>query len=114
MKAWMAGITLAICGVSELCLYSFCRVQERADKCFQVLTKETDRRIAKAYVVLAFDPDITDEGDCSKKGESLHKVCASLRLQRLTSTLNDDQWEDAQKLGAASHPVHTSRILLFV
>ena len=91
--------------------YAFRRAQEQAEKRFQVLTKETDWRIAKAYVALALDPDIVDEDGCSKKEGSTQKIGASpeCRVQgystearAINKYMNDDQWEVAQRAAGYS------------
>ena len=83
------------------------RVRERAEKRLQVLTKETDWRVAKAYVALAeVDPNVDDEADHSyedkliegeKKARNNHRVEESLEGRAIDRYLDDEEWEQRER-----------------
>ncbi|GJE96583.1 LysM peptidoglycan-binding domain-containing protein [Phanerochaete sordida] len=75
--------------------YEARRARERAEKRLQTVTKETDWRIAKAYVALAEDGDSSAPG----KAEGLKKpqADASVEGRAMDQYLDDDEWEAQQR-----------------
>ncbi|SJL08207.1 uncharacterized protein ARMOST_11570 [Armillaria ostoyae] len=61
------------------------RETERAEKCLQVLTKEVDWRVAKAYVALA------DEIDLDSKLKQ-----PSVEARAISRYLDDEEWEGGE------------------
>lgn len=93
------------------------RARERAEKRLQTLTKETDWRVAKAYVALAETLDGAQEDagehDNGAKGEEkvAHKVQvrdpytgveSSLEAHAIGRYLDDDDWEDQERRAGRS------------
>ncbi|KAH7103366.1 hypothetical protein BKA62DRAFT_696700 [Auriculariales sp. MPI-PUGE-AT-0066] len=78
---------------------------ERAQKRFQLVTKEADWRIARAYVSLAEDQQDNGQIYISKEG-SEHKRPANAQPEHLAVDhyLDDDEWERAQGNGRPSIP----------
>lgn len=72
------------------------RVRERAEKRLQLLTKEADWRVAKAYVALADDPD--EESwyavKCKETGANMNLM--GLEARALDKYLEDEEWEKEQ------------------
>ena len=62
-----------------------------------MLTKETDWRVAKAYVALADDPDeeALHTAKCKETGVSASGV--GLESRALDKYLDDDEWEGQQR-----------------
>lgn len=72
------------------------RVREKAEKRLQMLTKEVDWRVAKAYVALADDPD--EEAVHSFKYKETGAIGASTLEARATDQyLEDQEWEEEQR-----------------
>ncbi|KAF8575232.1 hypothetical protein K439DRAFT_1398422 [Ramaria rubella] len=75
------------------------RNRERAEKRFQMVTKEVDWRVAKAYVALA-----QEEDDDAKAKENLEAIKAAskalndraLEAKAIDQYLDDDEWETRQ------------------
>ncbi|KAL4072586.1 hypothetical protein V8B97DRAFT_2006412 [Scleroderma yunnanense] len=72
------------------------RVRERAEKRLQVLTKEADWRVAKAYVALADDSDeeVLHAMKCKETGLSVNGI--GLEARALDKYLEDEEWEKEQ------------------
>ncbi|KIM68434.1 hypothetical protein SCLCIDRAFT_1209248 [Scleroderma citrinum Foug A] len=72
------------------------RVRERAEKRLQLLTKEADWHVAKAYVALADDPD--EESwyavKCKETGANMNLM--GLEARALDKYLEDEEWEKEQ------------------
>ncbi|OAX41162.1 hypothetical protein K503DRAFT_798195 [Rhizopogon vinicolor AM-OR11-026] len=72
------------------------RVRERAEKRLQMLTKEVDWRVAKAYVALADDPD--EEAAYGAKYKETGEIGVSTLEARATDQyLEDQEWEEQQR-----------------
>ncbi|KAG1771032.1 hypothetical protein EDD22DRAFT_769581 [Suillus occidentalis] len=72
------------------------RVREKAEKRLQMLTKEVDWRVAKAYVALADDPD--EEAVYGFKYKEAGAIGASTLEARATDQyLEDQEWEEEQR-----------------
>lgn len=72
------------------------RVRERATKRLQMLTKEVDWRVAKAYVDLADDPD--EEAVYSVKCKETGSTGAStLEARAADQYLEDQEWEEERR-----------------
>lgn len=72
------------------------RVREKAEKRLQMLTKEVDWRVAKAYVALADDPD--EEATYGFKCKETGGIGAStLEARAADQYLEDQEWEEEQK-----------------
>jgi hypothetical protein len=71
------------------------RARERAQKRFQILTKEVDWRVAEAYVALAEDPVELYDFDVKTKESGLrkHGEC-SLEAMAVERYMDDSEWED--------------------
>ncbi|KAG5645530.1 hypothetical protein DXG03_005805 [Asterophora parasitica] len=80
------------------------RGKERAEKRLQLLTKEVDWRVAKAYVALADDPweeEKEKEEWERKRKESSEDRCmragpSNLEERAIGKYLDDDEWEERQ------------------
>lgn len=71
------------------------RARERAEKRFQTTTKETDWRIAKAYVALAED---VEQSSLGKEGANGKKRIESTTEERATNQyLDDEEWEARER-----------------
>ncbi|KAF8072012.1 hypothetical protein FPV67DRAFT_1411676 [Lyophyllum atratum] len=75
--------------------------KERAEKRLQMLTKEVDWRVAKAYVALADDPDEAaeerEEWDRKRKessGEGVGAGPLNLEERAIRKYLDDEEWEE--------------------
>ena len=75
--------------------YEAHRTRERAEKRFQTVTKETDWRIAKAYVALAenADPSPLLKEDTFKKVQQ----DSSVEGRAMDQYLDDEEWEVQQR-----------------
>ncbi|KJA26385.1 hypothetical protein HYPSUDRAFT_52658 [Hypholoma sublateritium FD-334 SS-4] len=81
------------------------RVRERAEKRLQTLTKETDYRVAKAYVALADDADARatrgnkqkEVGAAATTARSGTPGPAELEAMAVEQYLDDDEWEAAER-----------------
>lgn len=72
------------------------RVREKAEKRLQMLTKEVDWRVAKAYVALADDPD--EEAVYGFKHKETGAIGAStLEARAADQYLEDQEWEEEQR-----------------
>lgn len=72
------------------------RVREKAEKRVQMLTKEVDWRVAKAYVALADDPD--EEAVYGFKYKETGAIGAStLEARAADQYLEDQEWEEEQR-----------------
>ncbi|KAG1750163.1 hypothetical protein EDB19DRAFT_1629171 [Suillus lakei] len=72
------------------------RVREKAEKRLQMLTKEVDWRVAKAYVALADDPD--EEAVYGFKHKETDGIGAStLEARAADQYLEDQEWEEEQR-----------------
>lgn len=72
------------------------RVREKAEKRLQMLTKEADWRVAKAYVALADDPD--EEVIYGFKYKEIGSISAStLEARAADQYLEDQEWEEEQR-----------------
>ncbi|KAG2347956.1 hypothetical protein BDR05DRAFT_875990 [Suillus weaverae] len=72
------------------------RVREKAEKRVQMLTKEVDWRVAKAYVALADDPD--EEAVYGFKYKETGGIGAStLEARAADQYLEDQEWEEEQR-----------------
>lgn len=72
------------------------RVREKAEMRLQMLTKEVDWRVAKAYVALADDPD--EEAVYSFKYKETGGTGAStLEARAADQYLEDQEWEEGQR-----------------
>lgn len=72
------------------------RVRERAEKRLQMLTKEVDWRVAKAYVALADGPD--EETAYGAKYKETGGIGAStLEARAADQYLEDQEWEEQQR-----------------
>lgn len=72
------------------------RVREKAEKRLQMLTKEVDWRVAKAYVALADDPD--EEMVYGFKYKETGAIGAStLEARAADQYLEDQEWEEGQR-----------------
>ncbi|EGN98875.1 hypothetical protein SERLA73DRAFT_53916 [Serpula lacrymans var. lacrymans S7.3] len=92
------------------------RVREQAGRRLQMLTKETDWRIAKAYVALADDPGEESSHAMKAKeiGGSSTGAC-SLEARAVDKYLEDVEWEEQEgragrKISAAHLPVASKQI----
>lgn len=80
-------------------------VRKRAEKRLQVLTKEVDWRIAKAYVALAEDDNEDREGLYGRKEKTQEKTAGAtssgsagmLETRAIDSYLDDENWEEAER-----------------
>ncbi|KAH7928075.1 hypothetical protein BV22DRAFT_1083679 [Leucogyrophana mollusca] len=73
-------------------------VRQRAEKRMQLVTKEADWRVAKAYVALADDPD--EEVACHIKCKEVGTLTAgqnSLEYRAVDHYLEDQEWEEEQR-----------------
>lgn len=76
--------------------------RERAEKRLQVVTKEEDWRVAKAYVALADDPEADILFDVKCKELGTHVIGTGLEARALDMYLDDEEWEKGQRrVGAA-------------
>ncbi|KAJ3852322.1 hypothetical protein EV368DRAFT_74118 [Lentinula lateritia] len=69
------------------------RARERAEKHLQIVTKEVDWRVAKAYIALAEDEAVEDSGmqyDLEKKELG---TASNVELRALDMYFEDDEWE---------------------
>jgi hypothetical protein len=74
------------------------RARERAQKRFQILTKEVDWRVAEAYVALAEDPVELYDFDVKTKESGLRKHGEdSLEAMAVERYLDDSEWEDNER-----------------
>ena len=73
-------------------------VRERAEKKVQMLTKEVDWRVAKAYVALADDEEEQEEFYAKQKelGEG-RSSAAGLESLAIGRYLDDDEWESGER-----------------
>lgn len=72
------------------------RVREKAEKRLQMLTKEVDWRVAKAYVALADDPD--EEAVYGFKYKETGAIGANtLEARAADQYLEDQEWEEEQR-----------------
>ncbi|KAG2140081.1 hypothetical protein DEU56DRAFT_735311 [Suillus clintonianus] len=72
------------------------RVREKAEKRLQMLTKEVDWRVAKAYVSLADDPD--EEAMYGRKYKETGSIGTStLEARAADQYLEDQEWEEEQR-----------------
>ena len=71
------------------------RARERAEKRFQTVTKETDWRIAKAYVALAetVDSESLSKEDVSKKAQ----LTSTVEGRAMDQYLDDEEWEARER-----------------
>jgi len=75
------------------------RTRERAEKRLQTITKEVDWRVAKAYVALAEDEDLT-QYDLKRKEMHIAKATtrdSSLDQMALDGYLEDNEWEARER-----------------
>jgi len=78
-------------------------VRKRAEKKLQVLTKEVDWRIARAYVALAEDDHEDREGLYARKEKVQEKATSigdaprTLETRAIDSYLDDESWEEAER-----------------
>ncbi|KAF7327896.1 LysM domain-containing protein [Mycena kentingensis (nom. inval.)] len=80
------------------------RIRERAEKKLQTLTKQTDWRIAKAYIALADDPDSVDAFQMKQKELGGSAAGANLEAVAVDQYLDDDEWEAEQlRAGRSMH-----------
>lgn len=84
------------------------RERERAEKRLQVLTKEVDWRVAKAYVALAdADPNVDEEADLDYESKMVGKeknvragTCQggeTLEGKAIDRYLDDEEWEQRER-----------------
>ena len=76
------------------------RARERAERRLQTLTKETDWRVAKAYVSLAEGADEAAEYEIKRKeGEEVGKKTgrSSLEMMAVDRYLDDNEWEERER-----------------
>ena len=73
-------------------------VRERAEKKLQMLTKEVDWRVAKAYVALADDEEEQEEFHAKRKeiGEGGSSV-GGLESLAIGKYLDDEEWETGER-----------------
>lgn len=90
------------------------RARGRAHVAFQHVTKETDDRIAQAYVALADDSDsgsdvlpLKDEGEKLSRGADLTNLKRTLEERAVDRYLDDDEWERQER--AEGRGVHIQR-----
>ena len=70
------------------------RARERAEKKLQMLTKEVDWRVAKAYVALADDAEEVRSYELKCK-EGNERV--DLEMMAINKYLEDDEWEASER-----------------
>ena len=86
------------------------RVRERAEKRLQMLTREVDWRVAKAYVSLADGPD--EETAYSAKYKETGGIGANtLEARAADQYLEDQEWEEEQR--RASKRISVQSLPLF-
>ncbi|KAG6334224.1 hypothetical protein ID866_4868 [Astraeus odoratus] len=85
------------------------RVRGRAEERLQILTKETDWRVAKAYVALADDPEeeVVHAMKCKEMRVGVDGV--TLDARAVSMYLDDEEWEEEQrKVGKVFTPSRTT------
>ena len=86
-------------------------VRERAEKKVQILTKEVDWRVAKAYVALADDEEEQEEFRAKQKeiGGGGGSGAGGLESLALGKYLDDEEWETDER--RAGRGVQFKRLL---
>ncbi|KZT07653.1 uncharacterized protein LAESUDRAFT_651034 [Laetiporus sulphureus 93-53] len=97
-------------GSVEVAVREARRARERAEKRFQVLTKEADWRVARAYVAVADVDDPDESGELKSKSKSFESTLDMPKQRRVGGSaegrleeraidryLDDEEWEERER-----------------